>query len=101
MQDLNLRLLSMNQSRSRSSNSRYFSYLYLYYNKNFLNCQENFFVIIEYNGIEPLLLAYQASFLPLKEYSEPVTGIEPVSTAWRAAMLSRYTTRTKIKILNL
>lgn len=30
--------------------------------------------------------------LPKKQ--EPVTGIEPVSTAWKAVMLDRYTTRT-------
>ena len=50
--------------------------------------------LIEHDGIGPSLPAYQAGFLPLKECSEPVTGVEPVSTAWKAAMLDRYTTRT-------
>lgn len=50
--------------------------------------------LIEYDGIGPSLPAYQTGFLPLKEYSEPVTRIELVSTAWKAVMLILYTTRT-------
>ena len=43
---------------------------------------------IGHDGIEPSLLPYQRSFLPLKECPESVMGFEPIQSAWKADMLA-------------
>ena len=44
---------------------------------------ECYIIIFSFFGV-----SYETLIAPLSEVCEPVTGIEPVSTAWKAAMLA-------------
>ena len=48
---------------------------------------ECYIIIFSFFGV-----SYETLIAPLSEVCEPVTGIEPVSTAWKAAMRSEFLT---------